>query len=151
MQVVNLATQGLSFGVHVLIGATRWAEIRPALKDLLGTRFELRLGDPGESDIDRRVAANVPAGRPGRGLSRDRLHFLAALPRIDAVTSPLDVRTGVAEAVARIRRAWTGRTAPRVRLLPERIAYQELPAPRAPQPHLIPIGVDEAALETVYL
>ena len=151
MQVVNLATQGLSYGVHVLIGATRWAEIRPALKDLLGTRFELRLGDPGESDIDRRVAANVPAGRPGRGLSRDRLHFLAALPRIDAVTSPLDVRTGVAEAVARIRRAWTGRTAPRVRLLPERIAYQELPAPRAPQPHLIPIGVDEAALETVYL
>ncbi|MBV9650621.1 MAG: type VII secretion protein EccCb [Pseudonocardiales bacterium] len=151
MQVVNLATQGLSYGVHVLIGATRWAEIRPALKDLLGTRFELRLGDPGESDIDRRVAANVPAGRPGRGLSRDRLHFLAALPRIDAVTSPLDVRTGVAEAVARIRRAGTGRTAPRVRLLPERIAYQELPAPRAPQPHLIPIGVDEAALETVYL
>ncbi|MDQ3900057.1 MAG: type VII secretion protein EccCa, partial [Actinomycetota bacterium] len=127
MRVVNLATQGLSYGVHVLIGATRWADIRPALKDLLGTRFELRLGDPGESDIDRRVAVNVPPGRPGRGLSRDKLHFLAALPRIDAATSVQDAGAGVADAVARIRQAWPGRTAPRVRLLPERIGYQQLP------------------------
>ncbi|HEX6403357.1 MAG TPA: type VII secretion protein EccCa [Pseudonocardiaceae bacterium] len=141
MRVVNLATQGLSYGVHVLIGATRWAEIRPALKDLLGTRFELRLGDPGESDIDRRVAVNVPPGRPGRGLSRDRLHFLTALPRID----------GIADAVAQIRQAWPGRTAPRVRLLPERIDYPQLPMPQPPRPHLIPIGINEAELETVYL
>ncbi|MGH8965304.1 MAG: type VII secretion protein EccCb, partial [Actinomycetes bacterium] len=94
MRVVNLATLGLSYGVHVMIGASRWAEIRPALKDLLGTRVELRLGDPGESDIDRRVAVNVPQGRPGRGLSRDKLHFLAALPRIDAVTSAQDIGAG---------------------------------------------------------
>ncbi|HWM05788.1 MAG TPA: type VII secretion protein EccCa, partial [Actinophytocola sp.] len=127
MRVVNLANLGLSYGVHVMIGATRWAEIRPALKDLLGTRFELRLGDPSESDIDRRVAVNVPQGRPGRGLSREKLHFLAALPRIDAVTSAQDVGTGVADAVARIRDAWHGRCAPRVRLLPERIPYAQLP------------------------
>jgi DNA segregation ATPase FtsK/SpoIIIE, S-DNA-T family len=148
MQVVNLATQGLSYGVHVLIGATRWAEVRPALKDLLGTRFELRLGDPGESDIDRRVAANVPPGRPGRGLSRDKLHFLVALPRIDAVANTQDAGAGAADAVARIRQAWTGRPAPRVRLLPDQIAYQQLPAS---QPHLIPIGINEAELATVYL
>jgi S-DNA-T family DNA segregation ATPase FtsK/SpoIIIE len=141
MRVVNLATQGLSYGVHVLIGATRWAEIRPALKDLLGTRFELRLGDPGESDIDRRVAVNVPLGRPGRGLSRDKLHFLAALPRIDGVT----------DVVARICQAWHGRSAPRVRLLPERIAYQQLPVSQTPRPHLVPIGINEAELDTVYL
>jgi DNA segregation ATPase FtsK/SpoIIIE, S-DNA-T family len=151
MRVVNLATQGLSYGVHVMIGATRWAEIRPALKDLLGTRFELRLGDPGESDIDRRVAVNVPPGRPGRGLSRDKLHFLAALPRIDAVTSAQDVGTGVADAVARIRDGWAGQRAPRVRLLPERIPYQQLPMPAQQRPHLIPIGINEAELTTVYL
>lgn len=151
MRVVNLATQGLSYGVHVMVGATRWAEIRPALKDLLGTRFELRLGDPGESDIERRAALNVPPGRPGRGLSRDRLHFLAALPRIDAVTSARDVGTGVADAVARIRDGWPGRAAPRVRLLPERILYQQLGTPEQRQPKLIPIGVSEAELTTVYL
>ncbi len=151
MRVVNLATQGLSYGVHVMIGATRWAEIRPALKDLLGTRFELRLGDPGESDIDRRVAVNVPPGRPGRGLSRDKLHFLAALPRIDASTSAQDAGAGVADAVAHIRQAWAGRGSPRVRLLPERIAYQQLPALQPPRPHLIPIGINEADLGTVHL
>ncbi|MGH3797077.1 MAG: type VII secretion protein EccCa [Pseudonocardiaceae bacterium] len=151
MQVVNLATQGLSYGVHVMIGATRWAEIRPAMKDLLGTRFELRLGDPGESDIDRRVAVNVPPGRPGRGMSREKLHFLAALPRVDAVTSAEDVGAGVADAVARVRGGWRGRGAPRVRLLPERIPYEQLPAPDPAQPHRIPIGINETALAPVYL
>ncbi|MGH3773216.1 MAG: type VII secretion protein EccCa [Pseudonocardiaceae bacterium] len=150
-RVVNLATQGLSYGVHVMISATRWAEIRPALKDLLGTRFELRLGDPGESDIERRAALNVPPSRPGRGLSRDKLHFLAALPRIDALPCAGDVGAGVAEAVARIRDAWRGAGAPRVRLLPERIPYQQLPTPDQRQPHLIPIGINEAELATVYL
>ncbi|MGH3872244.1 MAG: type VII secretion protein EccCa [Pseudonocardiaceae bacterium] len=150
-RIVSLANLGLSYGVHVMIGATRWAEIRPALKDLLGTRFELRLGDPSESDIDRRVAVNVPQGRPGRGLSRDKLHFLAALPRIDAVTSARDVGTGVADAVARIRAGWPGRGSPRVRLLPERIDYQQLPAPDGRHPQLIPIGVDEAELAPVCL
>jgi DNA segregation ATPase FtsK/SpoIIIE, S-DNA-T family len=151
LRVVNLATQGLSYGVHVVVGATRWAEIRPALKDLLGTRFELRLGDPGESDIDRRAAVNVPPGRPGRGLSRDKLHFLAALPRIDAMTSTQDVGTGVAGAVTHIRDAWHGRRGPRVRLLPERIPYQQLPAVAGQHRQLIPIGINEAELATVSL
>jgi S-DNA-T family DNA segregation ATPase FtsK/SpoIIIE len=87
------------------------------------------------------VAVNVPLGRPGRGLSRDKLHFLAALPRIDGVT----------DVVAHICQAWHGRSAPRVRLLPERIAYQQLPASQTPRPHLIPIGINEAELDTVYL
>ncbi|HEU0087323.1 MAG TPA: type VII secretion protein EccCb, partial [Pseudonocardiaceae bacterium] len=152
MRVVNLATQGLSYGVHVLIGATRWAEIRPALKDLLGTRFELRLGDPAESDIERRAAMNVPPGRPGRGLSREKLHFLAALPRIDAVTSAEDMGAGVADAVARVRGGWRGRAAPRVRLLPELIPYEQLPGPDPRQsPHRIPIGINEAELAPVGL
>jgi len=151
MRVVKLATQGLSYGVHVLIGATRWAEIRPAMKDLLGTRFELRLGDPGESDIDRSGALNVPPGRPGRGLSRDKLHFLAALPRIDAVTSAQDVGIGVADAVAHIRDGWPGHRAPRVRLLPERLPYAQLLISEQQLPHLIPIGINEAQLATVSL
>ncbi|MGH3974795.1 MAG: type VII secretion protein EccCb, partial [Pseudonocardiaceae bacterium] len=113
--------------------------------------FELRLGDPGESDIDRRVAINVPQGRPGRGLSRDKLHFLAALPRIDAVTSAQDIGAGVADAVARIRDSWHGRCGPRVRLLPERIPYEQLPVSQVQHPHLVPIGINEAELAPVYL
>jgi DNA segregation ATPase FtsK/SpoIIIE, S-DNA-T family len=153
MQVVNLAAQGLSYGVHVIVSANRWAEIRPALKDLLGTRFELRLGDPSESEVDRRVAVNVPEGRPGRGLSRDKLHFLVGLPRVDGSSNTDDVAGGVQDAVAKIRAAWRGRHAPQVRLLPDLLPYQELLNlnGRVGESRLVPIGVNEDALAPVYL
>ncbi|EWC58141.1 FtsK/SpoIIIE family protein, putative EssC component of Type VII secretion system [Actinokineospora spheciospongiae] len=152
MQVVNLAAQGLSFGIHVVVAANRWAEIRPALKDLLGTRFELRLGDPSESDVDRRVAVNIPAGRPGRGLSRDKLHFLTGLPRVDGSSNPEDVAGGVQDAVAKINAAWRGRHAPKVRLLPELMSYEDLLAQDTRRDtKLVPIGVDENDLAPVYL
>jgi S-DNA-T family DNA segregation ATPase FtsK/SpoIIIE len=78
--ITALATQGLSFGVHVVLSASRWAEIRPALRDQIGTRIELRLGDPADSEIDRKRAHEVPHNRPGRGLSRDGLHMILSLP-----------------------------------------------------------------------
>ncbi|ORW98011.1 secretion protein EccC [Mycobacterium sp. IEC1808] len=78
--ITALAAQGLSFGVHVVLSASRWAEIRSALKDQIGSRIELRLGDPADSEIDRKRARDVPHDRPGRGLSRDGLHMLIALP-----------------------------------------------------------------------
>jgi DNA segregation ATPase FtsK/SpoIIIE, S-DNA-T family len=79
--ITALAVQGLSFGVHVVLSASRWAEIRPSLKDQIGTRIELRLGDPADSELDRRRAQQVPHDRPGRGLSREGLHMVIALPR----------------------------------------------------------------------
>ena len=54
--ITAIAAQGLSFGVHVVVTASRWAELRPALKDQIATRIELRLGDPAESEMDRRRA-----------------------------------------------------------------------------------------------
>jgi S-DNA-T family DNA segregation ATPase FtsK/SpoIIIE len=78
--ITSLATQGLSFGVHVALSASRWAEIRPSLKDQIGTRIELRLGDPADSEIDRKWAQQVPPDKPGRGLSHDGLHMVVALP-----------------------------------------------------------------------
>jgi S-DNA-T family DNA segregation ATPase FtsK/SpoIIIE len=78
--ITALAVQGLSFGVHVVLSASRWAEIRPSLKDQLGTRIELRLGDPTDSELDRKRARQVPLGSPGRGLSHEGLQMLIALP-----------------------------------------------------------------------
>ncbi|EME60538.1 type VII secretion protein EccC [Amycolatopsis decaplanina] len=150
--ITKLATQGLSYGVHVIIAANRWADIRPAIKDMIGTRFELRLGDPSESDIDRRVAVNVPAGRPGRGLTRDKLHLLTGLPRIDGSSNPDDVAAGVADAVAKIKAAWKGRPAPQVRLLPEMVTYDEvLGIDSKRNTKLVPIGVNEEDLQPIYL
>ncbi len=153
-QVTSLAGQGLAYGVHLVIGATRWAEIRPALKDLLGTRIELRLGDPSESDVDRKLAVNVPEGRPGRGLSRDKLQMLVALPRIDACATTQDVAAGIADLGTRLDAAWTGRGAPAIRVLPERYPYDELVSATAADGGArmqVPIGIDEDELAPVYL
>jgi S-DNA-T family DNA segregation ATPase FtsK/SpoIIIE len=150
--ITRIATQGLSYGVHVIVSANRWADIRPAIKDMLGTRFELRLGDPSESEIDRRVAVNVPGGRPGRGLTREKLHMLTGLPRIDGSSDPDTIAAGVADAVAKIKGSWRGRPAPQVRLLPEMITYEEV-LKQDTQRHtkLVPIGVNEEDLEPIYL
>jgi S-DNA-T family DNA segregation ATPase FtsK/SpoIIIE len=80
MPITGLAARGLSFGVRLILTAGRWADIRPALKDQIGTRIELRLGDPIDSDVDRKQASVVPIDRPGRGITRDGQHFLIATP-----------------------------------------------------------------------
>ncbi|HZA80408.1 MAG TPA: FtsK/SpoIIIE domain-containing protein, partial [Actinomycetes bacterium] len=54
--IAGLATTGLHYGVHLVLAANRWAELRPGLRDNLGGRLELRLNDPLESDFGR-VAA----------------------------------------------------------------------------------------------
>jgi S-DNA-T family DNA segregation ATPase FtsK/SpoIIIE len=153
-QLLPLASRGLSYGVHLLVSANRWSELRPALKDLLGTRFELRLGDPSDSEVDRRRAALVPV-RPGRGLAPDGGQCVIARPALDTIGG------GFAEAVAEVATSWSGPSVPPVRLLPERIYYPELRTRRsalaaagtAPPgtPHAVPIGVDEGRLEPVYL
>ncbi|NYI08458.1 type VII secretion protein EccCa [Allostreptomyces psammosilenae] len=149
--VTDIATRGLGFGVHVVLSISRYAEVRPSLKDQIQTRIELRLGDPVESEIDRKVARTVPQGAPGRGLSADKLHFLAALPRIDGVQDASDVSEGVAALVARSAESWAGPRAPRVRMLPELLPHDRLPK-IAERPELgIPFGVDETELAPVYV
>lgn len=149
--VTDIAQRGLAYGVHVVIGASRYGEIRPALKDLMQTRVELRLGDPMESEIDRRVAQNVPAGAPGRGLTADKLHFLAALPRIDGSSGIEDLADGVTAFVQAVNGSWSGPRAPQVRMLPELLPAEQLPK-AFEHPELgIAIGVDESSLSPVYL
>jgi S-DNA-T family DNA segregation ATPase FtsK/SpoIIIE len=153
-KIVNLAAQGLSYGVHVVVTANRWTEMRSSLRDLLGSRLELRLGDTSESEMDKRVAANVPANKPGRGVSREKLHFLTALPRVDASSDPASVAEGVKDAAERTRDAWQGHRAPAVRLLPESLPYEDLVAHARAEPRgikRIPVGVNEDRLDPVLL
>lgn len=65
--VTDIAARGLGVGVHLVLTAARWFDIRPALRDSIGSRFELHLNDPADSEINRRLAARTPAV-PGRGL-----------------------------------------------------------------------------------
>jgi S-DNA-T family DNA segregation ATPase FtsK/SpoIIIE len=147
--ITGLAGRGLGFGVHVVITAARWAEIRIAMRDLLGTRLELRLGDPTESEIDRRSAANVPQKSPGRGLTADKLHMLAAVSRLDGQHGVEDLAEATADLAKRVAAAWPGEPAPKVRLLPRKLPVEQLVAAVGPEPQGIPIGVDETALAPV--
>jgi len=145
-----LAARGLGYGIHVVLSANRWMEVRSALRDLIGTQFELRLGDPTDSAIDRRAAANVPQGAPGRGLTAEKLQFLTALPRVDGRQSATDLAAGVADLVKRIDAGWRGPRAPQVRLLPRHLPVDALPGP-VPGDRRIPIGIAEFDLSPVYL
>jgi DNA segregation ATPase FtsK/SpoIIIE, S-DNA-T family len=62
----DLVTRGLAYGVHMMTACPRWFDLRSNVRDLCGTRLELRLGDPTDSMVDRRTALQVPTGAPGR-------------------------------------------------------------------------------------
>ncbi len=147
-RITDLATRGLSYGVHVMVGASRWMDLRPAIRDLLGTRLELRLGDPSDSFLDRRTAMNVPIETPGRGITADKLHMLTALPRLDGRQDTADLSEGVANMVEDVRNAWSAPGAPPVRLLPDTVPHVSLPMDRA---RGVPIGLAENDLQPVYV
>jgi S-DNA-T family DNA segregation ATPase FtsK/SpoIIIE len=148
--ITQLAARGMSYGVHVVAATNKWTEFRTSIRDLFGTKLELRLGDPFESEINRKLADNVPHGRPGRGLTPDGFHFLTALPRIDGDISADSLPDGVGKLVRAITDSWHGPSAPQVRMLPNVLPIQQLP-PAAQTGTRIPVGIDEDSLSPVYL
>ncbi|HET6742981.1 MAG TPA: type VII secretion protein EccCa [Kribbella sp.] len=146
--LADIATRGLAYGVHLMIGAARWFDLRTNVRDLCGTRLELRLGDPVDSMIDRRTATLVPANTPGRGVTADKHHFLLGLPRLAADDG--DRSAGTAALVERIRSAWNGAAAPAVRLLPTHLPFEELDGVSDPERGLA-IGLNESDLSPVRL
>jgi DNA segregation ATPase FtsK/SpoIIIE, S-DNA-T family len=147
----ELAARGLSFGIHLLVATNRWSEMRPWLRDVIGTRFELKLGDPVDSEVNSRFAATVPS-IPGRGITPDRLHFLAALPRIDGETGTADLADATVELAEALAVPGVS-TAPKVRLLPHTLSVKELPGPTAPSPTAemrVALGIEDTRLEPLW-
>lgn len=126
--ITNLAARGLGYGIHVMTSANKWSEFRLGIRDLLQSRVELKLGDPFESEINRKLAGVVPAGRPGRGLSSDGLHMLVGLPRIDGVEDAETASAGQRSLIASVIAAWQGPRAAEVRMLPADLPLAALPA-----------------------
>lgn len=158
MELQQLAGRGLTFGIHVIAASGRWADFRAAMRDVFGSKLELRLGDPLDSEIDRKVAALVPTGRPGRGLVPSKLHFLAALPRIDGDADSGTLGDGVDDIIDRASVAWKGNPGPKLRLLPETVTLdtiredalrRQLPEKKLligiNERELAPVGIDPSA------
>jgi S-DNA-T family DNA segregation ATPase FtsK/SpoIIIE len=152
-ELADLAALGLHHGVHLVLTANRWAEVRPGLRENLGGRLELRLNDPLESEAGRIAAAGLPE-LPGRGLTPSGLQFQTALP-------------GPPTAIlGRARSAPGGGVAPPLRLLPtlvEETALTSLGSRRGPGGSApteqdgsrsgggLPFAVEEHGLEVVGL
>ncbi|WP_203567898.1 type VII secretion protein EccCa [Aestuariimicrobium ganziense] len=148
--ITNLATGGLGFGIHVFVATNKWSEMRSHIRDAIQSRLELKLGDAFESEINRKIQALVPAGRPGRGISADGLHTLIALPRVDSVESADDVAAGQKAMIDRMNAAWQGPRAAEVRMLPASLPLTALPQlVNDGVNRSIPFGIDELELAPV--
>jgi S-DNA-T family DNA segregation ATPase FtsK/SpoIIIE len=150
--IADLAQRGLGYGIHLVVTAARGMEVRGAMRDMFGTRLELRLGDPSDSAVNRRAAMTVPEQTPGRGLTPDGLHFLAGLPRVDSQQEAVTLVDGVADLVRRVRESAEGPPAPRVRLLPGHLPYEALDGAGVESAaRALPVGIAESDLRPVFL
>ena len=136
--VVEVAARGLGVGVHLVISANRWMEVRANLRDSIGGRLELRLNDPYESEVGRAFSRQLTSAPPGRGIVAPGVMFQAVVPAIDESE---ELSEAQAKLVTRIAGAWRGTPAPAVRMLPDLLTVSEIPAGA--------IGLDELDLAPV--
>lgn len=148
VQLQEIASRGLGYGVHLVLTANRWMEVRSSLRESIGGRLELRLHDPTESAINRRAAENVAKGVPGRGITAESLDFQVAMPRVDGSTDGLDQQHALEQLVAEAAGKWKGTRARPVVVLPSVIRTAELAKSSGPG---VAFGLSERDLGTVQI
>lgn len=144
-QAQNLAARGLGYGVHVVFATGRWADFRLQLQAVIGTKLEHRLNDPLDSSIGKKPQEQL-AGQPtGRILSADKLFSHVASPVLD---QPDVVREQSTQAlISAIAQASPFKSAPAVRMLPEKVMLQELIEASGGQPAVVALA--ESTLQPV--
>ncbi|QHT57426.1 type VII secretion protein EccCa [Cellulomonas sp. H30R-01] len=149
-----LLSRGSGFGIHVVMTMARWNEVRMQSQPLVGTRVELRLNDPGDSTVGRKLAATLRADQPGRALTDDGLFAQVALPLPDTAALDGDVATvgaGLDALADEARRRWGGAAAaPKIRELPEVLELSSLPDP-LDEPDLVPFGLRQDTMSPALL
>ncbi|HEY6813115.1 MAG TPA: type VII secretion protein EccCb, partial [Propionibacteriaceae bacterium] len=147
--LVVLLQRGGSFGIHVILAMTRWNELRMAHQPLIGTRLELRLNDPADSLIGRKLARTIRADQPGRLLTEDSLFAQVALPVLDD-TEDESMGEAIETLAARTAASWQGPAAAPIRLLPTDFSPDELPD-ALDEPELLPFGLRQDTMEPAFL
>ncbi|MFJ3552155.1 type VII secretion protein EccCa [Streptomyces sp. NPDC090114] len=148
--VADLLKRGGGYGIHVVAGMLRWNDVRIATQSLFGTRVELRLNDPADSSVDRKLSETLSPDVPGRVLTDGKLFAQAALPRIDGSPTTGDLGPALDDAARSVRATWHGEPAAPVRVLPARLPVTRLPSPAA-EPRRVPVGLDQDGLAPVLL
>ena len=113
--VDEILRRGGGLGVHVVTTLSRSNDLRMAQQPMVGTKLELRLNDPVDSMVARKLSQTLRADTPGRVLRQDKLFGHVALPVIDeTVTS---VGAALEELAGRISETWHGEAPAPMRLL----------------------------------
>ncbi|BCL78326.1 type VII secretion protein EccC [Ktedonobacteria bacterium brp13] len=154
-QVTSLIASGLTYGVHVILTANQWTDIRARLRSNIGTRLELRLNDANDSEFDRKVAAMIPMETPGRGLLPEKLQFQTALPIVgdhgSADTSSFALQKILETFIQKVHTSWKGPGAPKIRVLPQEVRWADMPVAVTAQSQGIPLGLEEANISPIFV
>lgn len=154
-EVTSLIASGLTYGVHVILTANQWTDIRARLRSNIGTRLELRLNDTNDSEFDRKSAAMIPMETPGRGLLPEKLHFQIAVPIVGDHGSDdvsLFAMQKILETfIQKVHRTWKGPSAPQIRVLPQEVRWGDMPVSVTAQSQGIPLGLEEVNISPVFV
>ena len=142
---VDIMQRASSYGIHLILGMTRFNELRLAHQALFGTRIELRLNDPADSSIDRKLSAVLPKDTPGRALLAEKNLAQIALPVLDEVPDE-EIADELQRLARQAARSWSGPAAAPIRLLPLELSPDELPD-RFDEPDAVPIGLRQDTME----
>ncbi len=149
--IQDIGSRGLGYGIHLVLTAGRWADLRMQLQAVIGTRIELALNDALDSSIKRKVAETLQKSKiPGRCLTQEELIAHIALPRLDGGTDPGTTQAALEAAIVDITNAWDGPRVPPIRMLPTLVPYEEV-VKQAPDDRRIRLGLDETELRPVFL
>lgn len=142
----RLLERGGSFGIHVVVTLNRFNELRLALQSMVGTRLELKLNDPADSQIDRKLSMTLRADQPGRLLTGEKLLGQVALPVLEQTDA--DMGEAIQELAQRSAEQWSGPGAAPIRLLPDDLPASELPDALEAPDH-VPLGLRQDDMSVV--
>lgn len=135
--LTELAADGPSARIHFVVSTPRWTTMRPAIRDLMSHRLELRLGEAMDSLIDRKAQQKLPA-LPGRGITQAGEFMLIA----HSSNQDLAHICHTAEA-----RGW--QPVPALKMLPHSVNTSEL-VPEEHAPSALAFGIGGQRLRTQY-
>jgi S-DNA-T family DNA segregation ATPase FtsK/SpoIIIE len=138
--LASLCREGAPFGLHVVLTAAAWNQIRSRLTQSIGLAIALQLHDRAEYPaIVGRTGGLVPAPLPGRGLIRSEppLEFQAALPV--SGSTDWERQAALQSAIQSIDARWEGSRPRPIEALPAVISLSKL---IAATPSAAPIGLE---------
>ena len=135
--LTRIASEGPAAGIHLVLTTQRWSAVRSGVRDLVATRWEMKLTEPMDSLIDRKVQTTLP-NRPGIGVTP------AGKVMLIARTTAEDL-AHIAQVTA------TQPRVPKLKVLPTHVnGLVLIDAPPSPPTTPIPLGVGGPRLEPVW-